>query len=170
MKRGGPLQRRTPLHAVTGLQRSAPAPRLGRARVRPRDTGPGASTQALVLDRAAGCCELCGRRLHDGDAWTGPHSFHHRRPRRMGGSRAAATNSPANLLLLCGSATSPDGCHLHVEQQRAMALNQGWLLHDGHDPTEVDVLLAYTPPGHRTWLTDDGAVTVADGHNTWRLR
>ncbi|WP_299055082.1 hypothetical protein [uncultured Nocardioides sp.] len=119
-----------------------------------------------MLDRADGCCEICGVLIHDGDGWVGEHSFHHRRPRRMGGSSDPATNRPSNLLLICGSATSPAGCHLLVESQRALALGNGWLLHAEQNPTLEPVELAVTPPAHRTWLKDDGVITVADGTNT----
>lgn len=37
-------------------------------------------------------------------------------------------NLPANLVLLCGHATEPGGCHNWVESHRADAIDLGWLV------------------------------------------
>jgi hypothetical protein len=101
-----------------------------------------------VAWRAAYSCEICGRGLTDGSQWTTPHSFHHRRPRGMGGSTAADTNTPANVLLLCGTGTT--GCHGDVESQRQLAYAHGWLVPQGTDPATVPVDVAsFTRP---VWL------------------
>lgn len=42
----------------------------------------------------------------------------------MGGTRQPNTNSPANLILLCGDGVR--GCHGHVEQNRAEARKSGY--------------------------------------------
>lgn len=85
----------------------------------------------LVYDRDEGRCQRCARHC-----LSGVHSLQHRRPRQMGGDRNA--NTPANLVLLCGSGTT--GCHGHVEHNRTEALEQGWLVHRWDDPADIPVL------------------------------
>lgn len=152
LRRGGPL-RRTP------IARSR-EPRA-RAAARRRDTGPTVATRALVLDRAAGCCELCGRLLHDGYEWLEVHSFHHRQPRGAGGTSLAEVNSPANLLLLCGTGT--EGCHGFIEAHRTSAEAEGWLVRRPQDPAAVPVTVfagaaadLATTFTRRVCLTTDG--------------
>lgn len=130
LQRGGPL-RRTPL-ARGREQRPRPV-KVNR----PRDTGPTPAQRHLVVDRAAGCCELCGRILHDGYEWLETHSFHHRQPRGAGGTSRPEVNSPANVLLLCGTGT--EGCHGFVEAHRRSAEQEGWLVRHGLDPADVPV-------------------------------
>jgi hypothetical protein len=67
----------------------------------------------------------------------------------MGGSKRLDTNQPANLVVLCGSATSPGGCHQHVESNRAEALSEGWLLFQTMHPDEQPVKT------YRGWLLLD---------------
>lgn len=108
----------------------------------------------LVYDRAEQRCERCGA----AGSWT--YSVHHRRPRGMGGSKNAATNSPSNLVLLCGSGTS--GCHGEVESDRWMAVQDGLIVPQHADPATTPVLLA------RGWtvLTDDGCyIDTTDGES-----
>ena len=84
--------------------------------------------------------QLCGARVDFVDGVRGwDWSLQHRRPRGMGGTRLAEINSPANLLLLCGSATT--GCHGYVERERAAALHAGWLVPSSSDPTRDAVLI-----------------------------
>ena len=92
------------------------------------------TTRHLVVARAQGCCERCHRY-----AMSGAHSLHHRRPRGMGGTKTPDT--PANLVLLCGTGTT--GCHGWVESHRAVAIAQGWLVprRDPRDPADVPVLI-----------------------------
>jgi hypothetical protein len=59
----------------------------------------------------------------------------------MGGSKDPVTNSPANLILLCGSGT--DGCHGWVESYRTIAYEEGLLVHRWDDPQEIPVTLRY---------------------------
>lgn len=68
----------------------------------------------------------------------------------MGGTRRIDTNSPANLLLLCGSGTT--GCHHEVESDRAAAISLGLLVSQHHDPAAIPVRLARG----WTYLTTDG--------------
>lgn len=82
---------------------------------------------ALVLAREGGRCALCGLMIN-----TGGH-LHHRKPRGMGGSKLLDT--PDNLLHL------HPNCHLvHVEQERARAYANGWLVHRADVPSDVPVL------------------------------
>ena len=62
----------------------------------------------------------------------------------MGGSSDPATNSPANLVLLCRD------CHRWVESHRSAARMSGWLVPQGQDPAAVVVLLPTGP----VWLTN----------------
>ena len=100
----------------------------------------------LVRERCQGRCERCG--TSDSYRW----SVHHRKPRGMGGSRVPRINSPANLLMLCGSGT--EGCHGWVESHRESAYTDGLLLHRGDDPCEVPVTLRYGT----VFIDDEGGV------------
>ena len=62
-------------------------------------------------------------------------------------------NAVSSLLLVCGTATTPDGCHQLIESQRALAYTNGWLVRRCTDPATVPVLLH---DGRRVLLTDDG--------------
>ncbi|NUO57260.1 MAG: HNH endonuclease [Hamadaea sp.] len=134
------------------------AARKVKASTRRRDTGPTADTRILVVLRAHGCCEYCGRLLLRADGtWTGDHSIHHRQPRGMGGSSLSAANSPANLLLLCGSGTT--GCHGYLERYRTQAEQDGWIVRHGLDPADVPVAVFQGGAGSgvaQVLLTVDG--------------
>ena len=96
-------------------------------------TGFSQPTRLLVYARAQERCERCGVYAYGG-------SLHHRRPRGMGGSKRPETNGAANAFLLCGHATSPDGCHRWVENHRTEALELGLLVLQSQNPAEVPVL------------------------------
>jgi hypothetical protein len=164
--------RRTALARKTLLRRS-PMPRRASAlaaravktidqqkqRPRPADTGPSTVQRRAVAERAGYRCELCTQVLGwpDGTtiAWTTPHSFHHRRPRGMGGTCRIESNEPPNLLLVCGTGTT--GCHARIEANRDLAYDLGWLVHQQQDPALVPVNIA-TEPTRTTprLLTPDG--------------
>lgn len=91
-----------------------------------RKTGPSLETKYLVIERAGAMCEKCGRIAVD---------VHHRKPRRMGGSRDPEINSPANLVLLCRD------CHNWVESNRAQAMVEGWLLYASAPPGDTPVFM-----------------------------
>lgn len=99
-------------------------------RRRGRTTDAPPEARAVVHARARLRCERCARDL----AWGGGQ-IHHRRPRRMGGSRALDVHGPSNLLLLCL------GCHEWVERNRAVATAQGLLVAGGGDHAAVPALL-----------------------------
>jgi hypothetical protein len=91
-------------------------------------SGPTPATRQAVAARAGYHCELCYTPI------SGQASIHHRRPRRMGGTRRSDVNEPANLMLLCGSGTT--GCHGWVESHRKNALADGIILYDRDIPAE----------------------------------
>jgi hypothetical protein len=100
--------------------------RQGREVITPR-------VRKLVLERAEGLCERCGKKL---DSFL--YSLQHRRARGMGGSRRTNTNTPTNLGALCGSATT--GCHGFVESHPRLAADEGWRVPQRKDPADVPVL------------------------------
>lgn len=162
-----PLTRRTPLRARTPMPRARTTRQPVRATAATRtvlartSTGPTAEQRQLVIDRAWGYCEMCGTRvLTDLNRALCAYSIHHRRPRGMGGTRRPDTNSPANLLLVCGDATAPGGCHAWIETNRAEALRRGLLVRSTADPATVPVQLE---GGDWVLLTHDGRRADATG-------
>jgi hypothetical protein len=93
-----------------------------------------ARTRATVIRRDEETCQFDGRdlstRIPQGD-----YSLQHRRARGMGGSKDPETNDPANLVLVCGSATT--GCHGYIEQHREHAIRRGFNVPQRKRPTEV---------------------------------
>ena len=74
----------------------------------------------------------------------------------MGGTKDPKTNTPANLVLLCGSATTPGGCHTAVEKHRQAALWTGWIVPRTADPAHVPIK---SPAGRWYLLNEDGTRT-----------
>jgi 5-methylcytosine-specific restriction protein A len=150
-----PMQRRTPLRSSTtlarrtrleragALKRSAELRRAAPADPKRSDTGPARAVRELVHARSGGRCEAtgCGRRAAH---------IHHRRPRRLGGSRRADTNRASNLLHLCAEH------HAAVESLRTRAYALGMLLRDGADPAAAPVFRR----GAWVLLDDDGSATI----------
>ena len=95
-----------------------------------------------VHTRAEGRCENC---------WSlvGGLQYHHRRPRGMGSSIRAGTNTAANCLLLCRS------CHESVERHRTYARQRGLLVSQWANPAEVPVYRL----GQWVVLDDQGGFT-----------
>jgi 5-methylcytosine-specific restriction enzyme A len=114
-------------------------------------TGPSREVRATVLERAQGRCERCRGPL-DGP-WG--YSLHHRRPRGSGGSRQPWINAPTNLIAVCGSATSPGGCHYWAESQRTAATALGYLCRMGDQPDEIP----FMDIDGRWWLLTDDTKT-----------
>lgn len=157
--------RRTALARRTQLRRT-PMPRRKRelqarkvaTSSRRRNTGPPPRAKQQVAHRAGYCCEVCGLILHNGAGWIEDHSFHHRRPRGAGGTREEIANTPANLLLLCGSGTT--GCHGRIERERTTAYSYGWLVHQGTDPSTVATWVWWSPE-RPVRLASDGSFEAA---------
>lgn len=140
------LARKSQLRRGSELKQAAVVRRRASGARSVKSTRPPERIRNTVAERAGYCCERCGRRLHDGDAWTQTHSFHHRLPRGRGGR-----NTVTNLVLLCGSGVT--GCHGQVESQRAASYDSGWLVETGADPAVKPVLVHQF--GH-VLLTEDG--------------
>lgn len=115
-----------------------------------RSTGPSSDVVEAVLERANWSCEGCSSPLGDrrGEDW----SVQHRVPRGAGGSRLPFINRPSNLLILCGSATTPDSCHEFAETRRAASVAAGWLIMHRANPLTVAVLVH---GGRFVYLTDE---------------
>jgi len=119
-----------------------------------RATGPDRLTVEAVWGRSGGRCEisgvqLAGRRGED-------FHVHHRRPRRMGGSRDPETNGVENLLLL-----SPEA-HEHVERNRSEAYERGWLVRQDAIPAAVPVIVMVDGQPALVLLTDDAGYAPAE--------
>lgn len=99
-----------------------------------------------VFARAGFKCERCGKALGGGEHV----SVHHRQPRGMGGTHNAQVNSLSNLMALCGSGTT--GCHGWIEMNRAIALEEGWLVSKWGDPSTIPVNVK----GTKVYLTEEG--------------
>jgi hypothetical protein len=69
----------------------------------------------------------------------------------MGGTWRDDTNSPANLVILCGTGT--EKCHGFVEANRFQALGLGLLVRQHMTPSQMPLEHAVHGSG---WLTDDG--------------
>lgn len=165
MRRGQPLQRKTPLTPGNGLQRTPWTGTPGRdgprpARPRLRDTGFTQRVKLAVRQRAGNGdayrarCEACG-------CWLGRYGgeVQHRLARGMGGSSDPVVSSAANAALLCGSAAARSGCHGLAESRDPGMGRAGWWLEHGTgtDPAAVPVLLHMR---RRTWLTTDGGYSA----------
>lgn len=144
------MKRRTPLRAGKGLARRTPLLSRAEKRKRPRYTGPDRTTRELVLERDDYRCACCGASVYER-----PYSLQHRVARQMGGTPDPAANSPANLITLCGSATSPGGCHIACEQRTEQLNPLGFWLWSWQDP-EVEAV-AHAVHGW-VYLCSDGSV------------
>lgn len=111
------LMRRTPL-------RTSKEKRAGR-----RDTGPSLHVKAIVDERDDWHCACCGTSV-----WGRPYSRQHRVARGMGGTSDPRLSAPSNIVLLCGSATSPGGCHLLCEQRDERMHELGFWLKNSQRP------------------------------------
>jgi hypothetical protein len=107
----------------------------------------------LIITRDEGSCVVCGRMVVDtlDGHPLAEYSIQHRRARGMGGSRDKATVSPANGVVMCGHATSPNGCHHTVESRPAWGEARGYRVDQGVNPSHVPV-----------WCVDKGWVLLDD--------
>lgn len=135
----GSPQRRVPLAA------REPETRTRRA---PRNTGPSRKVRGLVLARDNFQCVGCGKAVGGTCTWW---SLQHRVARGVGGD-----NSPCNLVVLCGSATS-QGCHRLCEDRDREMHERGLWLRSDEDPAMVPVMIASEHgSGVTAWLTEAG--------------
>lgn len=100
-------------------------------------------TKVMVTARARNCCEICGLPAP-------APQYHHRNPRRMGGTSRENLGWASNALLLHPK------CHENVERNRAKALENGWLCYSNDVPSEIPVLRI----GEWVLLNDDGTITL----------
>jgi hypothetical protein len=149
VKRVKRLARTSGLPRTGGLSRVTPMTRTAWKRKPVRDTGPTRKVRALVLARDGFACVGCNKSVVGR-----PYSLQHRVARGMGGTSRADAGSPVNLIVLCGSATSPGGCHLLAEQRDPVMHERGLWLNSWEDP-------AAEPVGHvgggRFFLCPDGS-------------
>jgi 5-methylcytosine-specific restriction protein A len=126
-------QAATPPREFTG-----PVPEVSKPTPKPSNTGFPPVVRITILDRDHMRCQRCGRNV---DAGTWGYSLQHRDNRAMGGTRDPRINLPSNGVTLCGSATSPDGCHLWAEQDRdGEASRLGFVVQSWADPLTVPML------------------------------
>ena len=99
------------------------------------------AVRELILNRCKGHCEICGLPTDFGQ-------FHHRNPRRMGGTRRESLGAASNALYL------HQQCHERVESNRHEAYVNGWLLYADDVPSQMRVKL------WDGWylLSDDGSL------------
>jgi hypothetical protein len=132
-----------PAHAVP--------PRQGK-HARRKDTGPSQKVRGLVLARDGFQCIACGKSAGGACTWW---SIQHRKARGQGGG-----NDLSNLILLCGSATSP-GCHRRCEDRDREMQARGYWLESWQDPrTEPVMLFSQHGSGITVWLTPDGGYST----------
>lgn len=94
-----------------------------------RGTSPSAFSVAVrnaIIRRTGGRCDRCGFKVSVGH-------FHHRKPRRMGGSVDPSLGMASNGLLLHPK------CHDFIESHRKAATMMGFLLNSVADPAKVPV-------------------------------
>ena len=105
----------------------------------------------LVDARDGVTCQRCGRSCPD------VFSRQHRIARGAGGSKRPEVTGPANRVRLCGTATSPGGCHLEVEKRLRRDSDERdgfWISqHTGVDPQTVPIRLYRD---RWVFLLDDG--------------
>jgi hypothetical protein len=117
---------------------------------------PSTRVRRLVFARAFGFCESCGISVIGRPYSIAP---------RVGPGAAVAfrpeANAVWNLILLCGSAASPGGCHLLCEQRDQDMHDRGMWLRAGENPRLVPLWLVNPEgPRIRAWLNDEGTYDV----------
>ena len=117
-----------------------------------QDTGPSARDRRLVFARAFGFCESCGISVIGR-----PYSIRPRVEQGPGRTSRPEASAVWNLVLLCGSAASPGGCHLLCERQDQDMHDRGMWLRSGESPRLVPVWLVNPEgPRIRAWLNGEG--------------
>lgn len=121
-----------------------------------RRTGLDVALVDQLFERAQSRCEACGHgllRSGRGRYW----SVQHRRAHGMGGTRWPGIDLSSNLLILCGHATTPGGCHYFCEQRNGYAEECGWVVPRHLDPVTVSVLVAGVG---RRYLTNEATYST----------
>jgi hypothetical protein len=111
-----------------------------------------ARARRLVFARAFGFCESCGVSVIGR-----PYSIRPRVEQGAGAASRPGAGAVWNLSLLCGSATSPGGCHRLCEQRDQDMHDRGMWLRSWENPRLVPLWLV-NPEGPRipVWLNDEG--------------
>lgn len=119
----------------------------------PRSTSYQLRKAFRVVDaRDGGRCRRCGREVGE------MFSRQHRIPRGAGGS--ARLDRPSNLITLCGSATSPEGCHNWAEHEgRSDAELLGYLLPKLNPDIDPEAEPVFVHEYGWVLLGDDGSIT-----------
>lgn len=115
------------------------------------------AVHAVIDARDGGKCRRCGRQVGE---W---FSRQHRIPRKAGGS--TRVDRPANLVTLCGSATSPGGCHEWAESSRQDAEVLGYLLPALNPDIDPEAEPIFTHEFGWVLLDDHGSLTPCSAPN-----
>ena len=105
------------------------------------------AVKTIIINRTEFRCDRCGLQAIDNG------HFHHRTPRRMGGSNREDLGLPSNGLLL------HPRCHDFIESHRKIAAQLGFLVGYGTLPRNSPIMLW----NGWHWLTDDGKSIKIDG-------
>lgn len=124
MKRGGELQRKTPLRAKKPMARGKPMARSRSKRKPSTKKPPGFSEEVrmAVRRRSGGRCEA-RTEMCNGQ----PAHLHHRKLRRF------RDNTLACALFVCAP------CHTHIHANPSKSRLMGWLVASYEDPAEIPV-------------------------------
>lgn len=141
-----------------------PAPRRKKAPAVPSRT-----VRSDVIARDGSYCQWCGRYAQP---VPGFYSLQHRRARGAGGTNRLDANGMANLVFVCGTATT--GCHEFIESHPAEAAARGFRISQGESPSEIPIRCR-NPISGLSWhlLDDDGNkpfMTIADAESVLRAR
>lgn len=108
-------------------------------------SGPSLRTRQTVVHRDEGQCVGCGRTVAilQGRTYTptAQFSLQHRLARGMGGR--SVDNTPANLVVMCGTGTT--GCHGRTEREPDWARERGYRVDSWDSPRTVPVVVAIAP-------------------------
>jgi len=129
-------------------------------------TGLARAMRHLVIARDLCRCVRCGISVCDPETFTPWHQFslQHRRARGAGGSKNPLTNSPVNLIVLCGTGTTE--CHGWVESHRIKAQHLGFAVAQWQDPELIPVQHWLHGPA---FLTAGGWVPIGVGAEGLRV-
>jgi hypothetical protein len=160
VKRGGDIQRKTPIERRTALTASPLARSSLHAAQASRERAPKAKRRvkpavparilAALTHRSGGVCEMA---LPGCTEWATDPA--HRIRQGMGGRKGAAKTAHdvlSNLLHACRR------CHSRTHAEPAFAYSLGLMLRDGSDPLAEPAQYR----GVRRWLTDCGSVLTSN--------